>query len=68
VIDEAWKLVAHDATGRWSNELSRRSRHLALWLIPMSHSLSDFDNEYGTALLRNAAMRLFLQQDTTELS
>jgi hypothetical protein len=68
VIDEAWKLVAHEATGRWFNELSRRSRHLALWLIAMSHSLSDFENEYGTALLRNAAMRLFLQQDTTELS
>lgn len=68
VIDEAWKLVAHDATGRWFNELSRRSRHLALWLIAMSHSLSDFDNEYGTALLRNASMRLFLQQDASELS
>ncbi len=68
VIDEAWKLVAHEATGRWFNELSRRSRHLALWLIAMSHSLSDFENEYGRALLRNAAMRLFLQQDTTELS
>ncbi len=68
VIDEAWKLVAHEATGRWFNELSRRSRHLALWLIAMSHSLADFDNEYGQALLRNAAMRLFLQQDTTELS
>ena len=68
VIDEAWKLVEHEATGRWFNELSRRSRHLALWLIAISHSLADFDNEYGRALLKNAAMRLFLQQDVTELS
>jgi hypothetical protein len=68
VIDEAWKLVEHEATGRWFNELSRRSRHLALWLIAISHSLADFDNEYGRPLLKNAAMRLFLQQDVTELS
>lgn len=67
VIDEAWKLTENRATGRWVAELSRRSRHLALWLIGMSQQLSDFDTPYGRALLKNAAMRLFLHQDATEL-
>jgi hypothetical protein len=68
VIDEAWKLVEQESTGRWFNELSRRSRHLALWLIAISHSLSDFENEYGQALLRNASMRLLLEQDVGALA
>lgn len=68
VIDEAWKLVEQESTGRWFNELSRRSRHLALWLIAISHSLSDFENEYGQALLRNASMRLLLEQDVGALT
>lgn len=67
-IDEAWKLVEHASTGRWFNELVRRSRHLALWLIGISQQLSDFDNEYGRALLKNASMRLFTHQDVTELT
>lgn len=67
VIDEAWKLTENRATGRWVAELSRRSRHLALWLIGMSQQLSDFDTPYGRALLKNAAMRLFLHQDAGEL-
>ena len=68
VIDEAWKLVESRATGRWFDELSRRSRHFALWLIGISQQLSDFDNEHGRALLTNASMRLFLHQDAKELS
>jgi type IV secretory pathway VirB4 component len=68
LIDEAWKLVQTPATGRWLNDLIRRSRHLALWLIGISQQLSDFDNEQGRALLNNAAMRLFLGQDAKELS
>jgi hypothetical protein len=68
VIDEAWKLIEKPATGRWVNELTRRSRHLALWLIGMSQQLSDFDHEHGRALLKNASMKLFLRQDAIELS
>jgi DNA helicase HerA-like ATPase len=68
VIDEAWKLIERPATGRWFNEFVRRSRHYALWLIASSHQLSDFDNEYGKALLANAAMRLFLRQEARELA
>jgi hypothetical protein len=68
VVDEAWKLIERPATGRWFNEFVRRSRHYALWLIAISQQLSDFDNEYGRALLANAAMRLFLRQETRELT
>jgi TraG P-loop domain len=68
VVDEAWKLIERPATGRWFNEFCRRSRHYALWLIAISQQLSDFDNEHGKALLANAAMRLFLRQETRELS
>jgi TraG P-loop domain len=68
VIDEAWKLIERPSTGRWFNEFCRRSRHYALWLIAISQQLSDFDNEYGKALLANAAMRLFLRQEARELS
>jgi TraG P-loop domain len=67
VIDEAWKLIERPSTGRWFNEFCRRSRHYALWLIAISQQLSDFDNEYGKALLANAAMRLFLRQEAREL-
>jgi hypothetical protein len=68
VVDEAWKLIERPATGRWFNEFVRRSRHYALWLIAISQQLSDFDNEHGKALLANAAMRLFLRQETRELA
>lgn len=67
VIDEAWKLIERPATGRWFNDFVRRSRHYALWLIAISQQLSDFDCEYGRALLANAAMRLFLRQEAREL-
>lgn len=68
VVDEAWKLIERPATGRWFNEFVRRSRHYALWLIAISQQLSDFDCEHGKALLANAAMRLFLRQETRELA
>jgi hypothetical protein len=68
VVDEAWKLIERPSTGRWFNEFVRRSRHYALWLIAISQQLSDFDGEYGKALLANAAMRLFLRQEARELA
>src|SRR5207248_2101928 len=68
VIDEAWKLIERRATGRWVNELARRSRHLALFLVAISQQLSDFASEYGKALLRNASMLLILRQLPDELA
>jgi DNA helicase HerA-like ATPase len=68
VIDEAWKLIERRATGRWVNELARRSRHLALFLVAISQQLSDFRSEYGKALLANASMLLLLRQLPEELT
>jgi hypothetical protein len=68
VIDEAWKLIERRATGRWVNELARRSRHLALFLVAISQQLSDFRSEYGKALLANASMLLLLRQLPDELA
>lgn len=68
VIDEAWKLIERRATGRWVNELARRSRHLALFLVAISQQLSDFRSEYGKALLANASMLLILRQLPDELA
>jgi hypothetical protein len=68
VIDEAWKLIERPATGRWVNELARRSRHLALFLIAISQQLSDFQGEHGRALLRNSTIQLFLRQSPEELA
>lgn len=68
VIDEAWKLIERRATGRWVNELARRSRHLALFLVAISQQLSDFRSEYGKALLANASMLLLFRQLPEELA
>jgi hypothetical protein len=68
VVDEAWKLIERPSTGRWFNEFVRRSRHYALWLIAISQQLSDFDCEYGRALVANATMQLYLRQLARELA
>lgn len=67
VLDEAWKLVQRPATGRMVMEWGKRSRHLALWLIPITQQMEDLNNPYGRALLDNASMRLFLNQEKKEL-
>jgi type IV secretory pathway VirB4 component len=67
VLDEAWKLVQRPATGRLVMEWGKRSRHLALWLIAITQQMEDLNNQYGRALLDNASMRLFLNQEEKEL-
>lgn len=67
-VDEAWKLIERPATGRWFNEFCRRSRHYALLLVAISQQLSDFDCEYGKALLANATMCICLRQLARELA
>jgi hypothetical protein len=68
VIDEAWKLVERRATGRWVNELARRSRHLALFLVAISQQLADFKGEHGQALLTQSSMHLLLRQHVDQLA
>jgi hypothetical protein len=63
LIDEAWHLIRRDETGEYANDLARRARHLGLALIVMSQQLSDFDTDYGKALVRNSAQQLLLAQN-----
>jgi adenylylsulfate kinase-like enzyme len=67
LIDEAWHLIRRDETGEYANDLARRARHLGLALIVMSQQLSDFNTEYGKALVRNSAQQLLLTQNPQEI-
>lgn len=67
LIDEAWHLVGNTETGSYTNDLARRARHLGLCLMALSQHLSDFDTEYGRALLRNATMLMLLAQHPDDL-
>jgi hypothetical protein len=66
-IDEAWNLVGREETGSYTNDLSRRARHLSLCLVALTQHLSDFDTKYGRALLRNATMLMLLAQHPDDL-
>lgn len=66
-VDECWKLTERPSTGRWFNEFCRRSRHWATWVIAISQQITDFDTEYGKALLANARMRVSGRQEAQEL-
>jgi hypothetical protein len=61
-LEEVWKLLEHEATARWVNELPRRSRHDNLALIGVSQQLSDFDNPGGRAFIDNSARKLTFHQ------
>jgi len=63
LIDEGWHLVGRKETGEYANDLARRARHLGLFLIVMSQLMTDFQTEYGVALLRNASQMVLLAQD-----
>ena len=67
-VDECWKLTERPSTGRWFNEFCRRSRHWATWVIAISQQITDFDTEYGKALLANARMRVSGRQEARELA
>jgi hypothetical protein len=69
VFEEVWKLVGGaPATGRWVNELARRSRHLALWLIAISQQLDDFAGPHAQALVSQSALRFVLSQNPDQLA
>ena len=61
-LEEVWKLLEHEATARWVNELPRRSRHDNLALIGVSQQLSDFNNACGRAFIDNSARKLTFHQ------
>ena len=61
-LEEVWKLLEHEATARWVNELPRRARHDNLALIGVSQQLSDFNNAWGRAFIDNSARKLTFHQ------
>lgn len=66
-LEEVWKLLEHEATARWVNELPRRSRHDNLGLIGVSQQLSDFDNPWGRAFLDNSGRKLTYHQPPKQI-
>lgn len=66
-LEEVWKLVEGEATGRWVNELPRRSRHLRLGFIGVSQGFADFDNRWGRALIDNAAQTFTFRQSPRQI-
>jgi hypothetical protein len=66
-LEEVWKLLEHEATARWVNELPRRSRHDNLGLIGVSQQLSDFDTPWGRAFIDNSARKLNFHQSPRQI-
>lgn len=66
-LEEVWKLLEHEATARWVNELPRRSRHENLALIGVSQQLSDFNNPWGRAFIDNSARKLTFHQSPRQI-
>jgi hypothetical protein len=67
ISDETWALMRHRVTGEFYNDISRRSRHMGLFNVAVTQHLTDFDNEFGRALLHSAHRKLFLEQSVQEL-
>ena len=68
VLEEVWALIARAVTGRWVNDIARRSRHLGLALVAVTQQLDDFgDSRHGQALLRQASMQLHFKQSAEAL-
>ena len=68
IFEEVWKLVARSATGQWVNELARRSRHLALWMIAISQQLDDFSGPEAQALVSQSTLRILVRHSPSRLS
>jgi hypothetical protein len=66
-LEEVWKMLEHEATARWVNELPRRSRHDNLGLIGVTQQLSDFNQPWGRAFLDNAARTVNFHQGPRQI-
>ena len=66
-LEEVWKMLEHEATARWVNELPRRSRHDNLGLIGVSQQLSDFNKPWGRAFIDNSARKLNFHQPPRQI-
>ena len=66
-LEEVWKMLEHEATARWVNELPRRSRHDNLGLIGVTQQLSDFNQPWGRAFLDNSARTVNFHQGPRQI-
>lgn len=67
IVDEGWKVMDNETTGRWFNERARRSRHDGLFLVVISQLLSDFTkSKQGAALVSQSSIQCFFQQEPDE--
>ena len=64
VVDEAWKLVANPAGGRFLADVARRGRKHNLRLVVISQDVRDMlENPHGRAIAAFAATTLLLPQN-----
>lgn len=66
VSDETWAALTRASTGRAINTFARKSRHLGVVFLAATQRFSDFDNEWGRALLSSATQRIFLKQNPND--
>lgn len=68
IVDEAWKLIQHDAGGRMLADLIARGRKYGLAQVVITqHVKSLLENPYGYTICVNAARKILLPQDATSL-
>jgi hypothetical protein len=69
IIDEAWMLLKMgDVAVNFLNVMSRRARKRRVSLTTISQRFEDFyNNEQAKAVISNAAIQIFLKQNSTEV-
>lgn len=64
VIDEAWKLLRHEAGARFLEEFARQARKYYLSLVTITQDVEDFlNNEHGRTVLKMASAKFLMRQD-----
>lgn len=64
VIDEAWKLLRHEAGARFLEEFARQARKYFLSLATITQDVEDFlNNEHGRTVLKMASAKFLMRQD-----
>jgi hypothetical protein len=66
-LEEVWALLENESTGRYVNELPRRSRHDNLGLIGVSQQFSDFTKPSGRAFVENSPRKLSFHQSPRQI-
>jgi type IV secretory pathway VirB4 component len=68
VVDEAWSLLQYPEGGAFLAGLARRARKYYLGLVAISQDVTEFlRSPHGQIVLRTAATKLLLKQDSTAI-